>query len=205
MATTKERGEATGRETPEEDRRLYEPLIPSGHPLYPVALGIALPAILMGAAGHHLAEDMDEDDTHPFFPDHFWPYPVIIVMQIALVAFMAWALKHNYALQPPANPRIPWYPRPDWYFLFLYQFLKLGNEVLFAVIIPTVWIVLLLFWPFIDQLAGPHVARLLRMDKWEVPGHNILTGGLGWFVLAGLFLLTMWSLSGVSLFGVFNG
>src|ERR1700686_4754561 len=47
--------------------------------LYPILITLALFPILMGAAGHHLADDMPDEDTHPFFPDHFWPYPVIIV------------------------------------------------------------------------------------------------------------------------------
>src|ERR1700686_1458857 len=47
------------------------------HILYPVVVGLALFPILMGAAGHHLADDMPDDDTHPFFPDHFSPYPFI--------------------------------------------------------------------------------------------------------------------------------
>ena len=43
------------------------------HILYPVLLGLALFPILMGSSGHHLADDMPDDETHPFFPDHFWP------------------------------------------------------------------------------------------------------------------------------------
>src|SRR5437588_724833 len=50
------------------------------HPAYPVLVGLALFPILMGGSGHHLAEDMPDDETHPFYPDHFWPYPIIAVI-----------------------------------------------------------------------------------------------------------------------------
>jgi len=52
------------------------------HILYPVLVGLALFPILMGDAGHHLADDMPDEDTHPFFPDHFWPYPIIAVVML---------------------------------------------------------------------------------------------------------------------------
>ena len=206
MATTEQRAsQAAIVEAPASPPDSFAPVIGTDHPLYPVLIGLALFPIAMGTPGHHVAEDMDIEDTHPFFPDHFWPYPIIMALMVATVAYLSWGFPHALALQPPANPRVPWFPRPDWYFLFLFQFLKLGNEVIMEVVIPTVWIVILLLWPFIDQSIGPPAARLLRLPKWEIPGHNLITGGLGWMVIAGLVLLTMWSLSGVSLFGVYNG
>src|SRR5262249_6301051 len=38
------------------------------HILYPVLVGLALFPMFFGAAGRHLAEDLPEDETHPFFP-----------------------------------------------------------------------------------------------------------------------------------------
>ena len=71
--------EHTGHTLEPEWKRL--PIGPD-HILYPVLIGIGLFPILMGASGHHLADDMPDDETHPFFPDHFWPYPVIIVVMM---------------------------------------------------------------------------------------------------------------------------
>src|SRR5439155_1172343 len=77
------------------------------HILYSVVVGLALFPILMGAAGHHLADDMPDEDTHPFFPDHFWPYPIIAgtgwVLFLAFIALLTlWAL---------AGPQfcLPWF------------------------------------------------------------------------------------------------
>src|SRR5258708_25340532 len=63
-------GEPSGHTLEPEWKRL--PIGPD-HILYPLLIGIALFPILMGSAGHHLADDMPDDETHPFFPDHFWP------------------------------------------------------------------------------------------------------------------------------------
>src|SRR5713101_731466 len=138
------------------------------HILYPVVVGLALFPILMGAAGHHLADDMPHDDTHPFFPDHFWPYPIIAIT----------------------------IPRPDWYFLFLFQFLKLGNEFVFSIGIGTVVIILLVIFPFLDSMFGPRIAKRLGWKKWPVPGRNIITGSIFVGALVMIALLELWALAG---------
>ena len=166
------------------------------HILYPVLVGLALFPILMGAAGHHLADDMPDEDTHPFFPDHFWPYPIIAVVMLVAVGLLAAFVQKNLQLEPSADPRAATIPRPDWYFLFLFQFIKLGPELHMAVGIPTIGGLVLLVWPFIDAIAGPRLAKRLGWKSWPVPGRNIITG-TGWVIfLAGIALLTLWALAG---------
>ena len=62
-----------------------------------------------------------------------------------------------------ANPADTTYtPRPEWYFLFLFQLLKYfpGNlEVIGVVVIPTLVILLLLALPFIDRSPKRHFLR----------------------------------------------
>src|ERR1700716_4199650 len=108
--------------------------------LYLVMLGLALFPILMGSAGHHLADDLPEEDTHPFFPDHFWPYPVIMVAMLVAVGALSAFVGQNMQLEKSADPTVATIPRPDWYFLFLFQFLKIpmGPEVVNAIFIPTI-------------------------------------------------------------------
>src|SRR6202171_3891622 len=96
------------------------------HILYPVVVGLALFPILMGDAGHHLADDMPDDETHPFFPDHFWPYPIIAVIMLITVGLLSFFVQKNLQLELPADPRAVTVPRPDWSFLLLFQLLKLG-------------------------------------------------------------------------------
>jgi quinol-cytochrome oxidoreductase complex cytochrome b subunit len=166
------------------------------HILYPVVVGLALFPILMGAAGHHLADDMPDEDTHPFFPDHFWPYPIIAIVMLITVGLLAFFVQKNLQLEPSADPRAATIPRPDWYFLFLFQFIKLGPELIMAVGIPTIAGIGLLVWPFIDAIAGPKVAKRMGWKSWPVPGRNIITG-TGWVIfLAIIALLTLWALAG---------
>ena len=69
------------------------------HILYPVVVGLALFPILMGDAGHHLADDMPDEDTHPFFPDHFWPYPIIAVVMLVAVGLLSAIVQKNLQLR----------------------------------------------------------------------------------------------------------
>src|SRR3979490_2402366 len=146
------------------------------HILYPVVVSLALFPILMGAAGHHLADDMPDEDTHPFFPDHFWPYPIIAVVMLVAVGLLAFFVQKNLQLEAPADPRAVTIPRPDWYFLWLLQFLKLGPELIMSLVIPPLILLWLLVWPFPDAVAGPKFRKRLGWKTWPVPGRNIFSG-----------------------------
>jgi quinol-cytochrome oxidoreductase complex cytochrome b subunit len=166
------------------------------HILYPVVVGLALFPILMGDAGHHLADDMPDDETHPFFPDHFWPYPIIAVLMLVVVGLLSAFVQKNLQLEASADPRAVTIPRPDWYFLFLFQFLKLGNEFIFSIGIGTVVIILLIIFPFLDSILGPRVAKRLGWKRWPVPGRNIITGSVFVGALVIIALLELWALAG---------
>ena len=175
------------------------------HILYPILVTLGLFPILMGDAGHHLADDMPEDETHPFFPDHFWPYPVIIIVMMIGIGLLAFFVQKNLQLEASADPRAVTIPRPDWYFLFLFQFLKLGNEFVFSIGIGTVVIILLLVFPFLDSGFGPRIAKRLGWKTWPVPGRNVITG-TGWVLFLGfIVLLTFWALAGVTILGITGG
>ena len=175
------------------------------HPLYPIMVGLALFPILMGAAGHHLADDMPEEDTHPFFPDHFWPYPIIAVIMMLTVGLLSAFVQANMLLEASADPRVTVVPRPDWYFLFLFQFLKLGPELLTAIIIPPMGLGLLLVWPFVDGIIGPRLAKRLGWKTWPKPGRNWITGTIWVATFAFIGFLTFWALAGFTLFGITGG
>jgi len=166
------------------------------HILYPVLIGLAMFPILMGDAGHHLADDMPDDETHPFFPDHFWPYPVIAVMMLIAVGLLSAFVQKNLQLEASADPRAITIPRPDWYFLFLFQFLKLGNEFVFSIGIGTVVIILLVIFPFLDSALGPRMAKRLGWKQWPVPGRNVITGSVFVVALVIISLLELWALAG---------
>jgi hypothetical protein len=179
--------------------------IDTGHPLYPILVSLASFPMLMGAAGHHLADDMPDDETHPFFPDHFWPYPVIMTAMLIAVGLLSAFVQQNMALEQSADPRTVVVPRPDWYFLFLFQFLKLGPELIMSLVVPPLVIGILLVWPFIDSIGGTKMARALNWATWPVPGRNIITGTIWILALGFIVMLEFWALSGVTIFGITGG
>jgi quinol-cytochrome oxidoreductase complex cytochrome b subunit len=175
------------------------------HILYPVMIGLALFPILMGSAGHHLAEELPEDETHPFFPDHFWPYPVIMVAMLVAIGLLSLLVQQNMQLEQSADPRAVVLPRPDWYFLWLFQMLKLGPELIMSLVVPPLIIAVILLWPFIDSIGGRRLAARLNWASWPVPGRNVITGTL-WVLFWGfIVMLTFWALSGVTILNITGG
>jgi quinol-cytochrome oxidoreductase complex cytochrome b subunit len=181
---------------PDLPPRRTEMPVPIDHPAYAVLVGLALFPILMGSSGHHLAEDMPDNETHPFYPDHFWPYPIIAVIMLATAGLMAAFVQQNMLLESSADPRQVVIPRPDWYFLFLFEFLKTGPEIVTALVIPPLILIYLLVFPFIDQGIGPRIARRLGWPRWYVPGRNWLTGTAFCLFIAWILGLTFFTLGG---------
>jgi len=115
----------------------------------------------------------------------FFPYAVAKDTAMAFLVLGALcALAHFYGakLEDLADPTDTTYnPRPEWYFLFLFQALKLfpGKlEAVAAVILPGAGLLLLVLLPFLDR--GPERHPLDRL-KWTA---------LGIFGLAGISYLT---------------
>ena len=68
------------------------------------------------------------------------------------------------AYEGQADPGVEEYdPRPEWYFFFLFQLLRIFTTpelLIFAtVIIPTLWMILLIAWPFLDRRPERRVSR----------------------------------------------
>src|SRR5512132_2915005 len=94
----------------------------------------------------------------PFFPDIIFKDVVVSLLIFLVLAALAYFV--GVPTEARANPNDAAYtPRPEWYFLFLFQLLKYfpGKlEVIGVVIIPTLLILLLLALPFIDTGARRH-------------------------------------------------
>jgi mono/diheme cytochrome c family protein len=89
----------------------------------------------------------------PFFPDIIFKDAVISLLVFLLLIALAYFI--GAPLEERANPADTTYtPRPEWYFVFLFQLLKYfpGNlEVVGVVILPTLAILLLFVLPFLDR------------------------------------------------------
>jgi len=94
----------------------------------------------------------------PFFPDIIFKDAVVSLIVFLILVALAYFV--GIPVEERANPNDANYtPRPEWYFLFLFQLLKYfpGNlEVIGAMILPGLFILLLIALPFIDKSAKRH-------------------------------------------------
>lgn len=163
------------------------------HVLYPMLALYALAGMLFGPIGRHAGGDVPESKTHPYFPDDFWPYPVLAM--VVLISLGLLAVIGQPVLEPgqPADPRAAIVPRPEWYFLALFQFAKLGPALLTKILVPAGTVLVLIFWPLIETGVGPALAKRLGWSSWPVPKRNVVTGATWVVGLSVLALLTMWA------------
>ena len=95
-----------------------------------------------------------EHSEEIFYPSFLFKEIVVMMLIFILVAIIL-ALVFPVGLEDPADPTDNLYvPKPEWYFLSLYQLLKYfpGKlEIIATSIIPAGGIVLLLILPFIDK------------------------------------------------------
>lgn len=94
----------------------------------------------------------------PFFPDIIYKDAVVsLVVFLILVALAYFVGVHVEERADPTDANYT--PKPEWYFLFLFQLLKYfpGNlEVIGAMVLPSLFIILLLVLPFIDKSPKRH-------------------------------------------------
>ena len=120
-------------------------------------------------------------EGHPFFPYAMFHDTVvnfIIVLMIVAMATVWHATAGPVDAHHPegqngllgalyegkANPAVAvTEPRPEWYFLFLFELLRIFKspwELIFAtIIIPTILMVLLIVWPFLDRGRDRRISR----------------------------------------------
>jgi menaquinol-cytochrome c reductase cytochrome b/c subunit len=98
----------------------------------------------------------------------FFPYAVAkdgTMAAIVLVVIIFLALMFGAELGPKADPTTTTYvPRPDWYFYFLFEVLRVMRNVpdftgMAAIGVPTICMVLLFLLPFYDRGAERRIER----------------------------------------------
>lgn len=104
-----------------------------------------------------------KNEGRPFFPyavGHDAIMACIVMATIILLAFMFGA-----ELGPKANPTTTTYvPRPDWYFYFLFEVLRVMRNVpkftpMAAIGVPTICMILLFLLPFYDRSPERRIER----------------------------------------------
>ena len=100
----------------------------------------------------------DKEKGVPFFPDIIFKDAVASLVIFLVLVALAYFL--GAPTEARADPNDTTYtPRPEWYFLFLFQLLKYfpGNlEVIGVMVIPGLFILLLFALPFLDKSPKRH-------------------------------------------------
>jgi ubiquinol-cytochrome c reductase cytochrome b subunit len=119
------------------------------------------------------------DELRPkksFFPEQVFKDTVAIFLAFVILFVMAIVVR--VPLERLADPTdFAFNPRPEWYFLFLFQLLALLSgplEVIGTVVLPTLAILALILTPFIDR------GKLVRIRQRTVAAGIVLLAGLGW-------------------------
>lgn len=118
----------------------------------------------------------------------FYPYTVFKdllagIFIFGILVYLAWHF--GAALEDLADPTDTTYnPRPEWYFLFLFQALKFfpGHlEAVAAVVLPGLGVALLLLLPFLDRGPERHI-----LDRKLLSGMGVAAlMGIGYLTWAG--------------------
>jgi len=116
----------------------------------------------------------------PFFPDALFKDAIVALVVFLILVGLSYFL--GVPLEEQANPADAGYnPRPEWYFLFLFQLLTYfpGQlEVIGVVVLPTIAILALFLLPVLDRRPERHYSH----RAWVV--------GVTAFLLAGAVFLT---------------
>lgn len=120
-----------------------------------------------------------EDAPKPkksFFPEQVFKDTVAVFIAFAILFTMAIAVR--VPLERMADPTDTSYiPRPEWYFLFLFQTLKAFEgplEVVGTVILPTLAILALILTPFIDR------SRVVLVRQRTLAFGIVALAAIGW-------------------------
>jgi ubiquinol-cytochrome c reductase cytochrome b subunit len=150
-----------------------------------------LPALLMVFTGlhlylvrrHHIAGPVlpQKGKPVPFYPVQLFKDAVVVLGGMGIVVYLALALPP--ALEAIADPAgIDFAPRPEWYFLGLYELLKImppGFEMVATLVVPGGISVGMLMLPWLDRSSSRHPAR----RQW------IIVAGMAVILLIGLMTL----------------
>ena len=116
-----------------------------------------------GAPRHYKHAEYPEEDTIPFYPNYI--ILEVIVSFIVLAALIVLTTVLPAGLEEKADPfSTPQHIKPEWYFLWIYQFVKLPSVVLGSglaaglagIFIPAIGILLLILLPFLDRKPQRH-------------------------------------------------
>jgi ubiquinol-cytochrome c reductase cytochrome b subunit len=102
-----------------------------------------------GPAGPLTDEPAARERVDRFYPKQFFKDTIATVAVVGLLAALAWV--QPALLGPKADPAASFVPRPEWYFLWAFQLLKIMPAFLGGVVVPGLLMTGLALAPFVDR------------------------------------------------------
>lgn len=154
--------------------------------LLPATLVLFVAIHLYLVRRHHIAGPvvLQKGKPQPFFPGQLFKDAVVVLFGVGLLVYFAYAF-------PPALERIAdptgtdFSPRPEWYFLGLYELLKVmppGWEVLATLVAPGLVTIGMFLLPWLDRSPYRHPAR----RQWAIVTATFIILFIGIFTLKGI-------------------
>ncbi len=151
--------------------------------LLPAALMLFMGLHLYLVRRHHIAGPVmpQKGKPVPFFPVQLFKDAVVVLGGMGILVYLALAAPPG--LEAIADPSgTDFAPRPEWYFLGLYELLKImpsGWEIIATVIVPGLVSVGMLLVPWLDRSESRHPAR----RQW------VITAGIFVILMIGIMTL----------------
>lgn len=115
------------------------------------------------------------ENAVPYYPHQTVRNMIAFCAVFAVVAYLGYV--YGAPLEEPADPGLPSSPRPEWYFLFIYELRNhyLG-EFVATTVLPVGILLFLLTLPLVDRVMSPRLSSVFR--------YIVVIGGvLGWTAL----------------------
>ena len=142
--------------------------------LYFLHVGL-LPAVVLVLLAIHVTQmyrhglSTGDFEPHPEKARHYFPYQsarnlVVFAVVLGVAAYFAW-FKHA-PLGAPADSGLPHDPRPEWYFMWLFELRGYFNgsfEIVATLIIPSAMLIFLLALPLIDHAYSHRASHYIRL------------------------------------------
>lgn len=114
--------------------------------------------------------------TLPYWPHQTFRNLTVLSLIVGILSWISW--QSGAPLSAPADPELPFSPRPEWYFRWLFELRRhfTGNtEFIATLLVPATFLCLLLLVPFLDRLLPVRADRLCRLLIVAA-----CAGGWGW-------------------------
>ncbi|HZZ70710.1 MAG TPA: cytochrome b N-terminal domain-containing protein [Pirellulales bacterium] len=142
--------------------------------LYFLHVGL-IPAVVIVLLTIHITQmyrhglSTGDFEPHPEKARHYFPYQsarnvLVFSLVLAAIAYFAWTRGAPFGA--PADPSLPIDPRPEWYFMWLFELRRYFSgpfEFVATVIIPSGILVFLLALPLLDRAYSHRTSHYIRL------------------------------------------